>query len=96
MHARQMKRIVNASKNLALLMFNHSDVLNETFQKYESNEQDDFIEVVNVCNNIFQGSNMLPLKEGEKHLQQITVVLRSVGNKMPVQESAKVKEKAKK
>ena len=65
-HAGEMKRIVNASQNLALLMFNHSDVLNDTFQKDASNEQDDFIKVANVCNKMFQGSNMLPLKRGKQ------------------------------
>ena len=49
------------------------------------------------CNELFRDVNRLPLKEGEKdekHLQQSTLVLSSVGNKMSVQESAKVKEKA--
>ena len=31
-HARKMKRIVNASQNFALLMFKHEDVMNEAFQ----------------------------------------------------------------
>ena len=31
-HAGEMKRIVNASQNLTLLMIKHRDVLNETFQ----------------------------------------------------------------
>ena len=61
-HAGEMKRIVNASQNLALLMFKHSDVLNETFQNDASNDQDDFIEVYNVFNNMFHGSNIFPLK----------------------------------
>ena len=40
---------------------------------------------------------MFPLKGGKqyvKYLQQSTSMLSSVGNKMPVKESAKVKEKA--
>jgi len=36
---------------------------------------------------------MFPFKEGEKHLQQPTLVLSSVENKVLVQEVAKVKEK---
>ena len=98
MHAGQMKRIVNARQKISL-MFKHNDVLNETFQEDASNEQEDFIEVANVSNKMFQGSNMLPLKRGkqdEKGLQQSTSVLNSDGNKMSVQESAKVKEKAQK
>ena len=52
-HAGEKKRIVNASQNSALLMFKHSDVLNETFQEDASNEQYDFIKVSNICNNMF-------------------------------------------
>ena len=36
-HAGEMKRIVNASQNLALLMFKHNEVLNETLQIDASN-----------------------------------------------------------
>ena len=78
-------------------MFKHNDVLNEIFQKYASNEQVDLIEVANSCNNMFQESNMLALKGGKKDvkdLQQSTSVLNRDGNKMSVQESVKVKEKA--
>ena len=97
MHAGQMKRIVNASQILALLMFKHSDVLNVTFKEDASNEQDDFIEVDNICNNMFQGSNMLPLKRGkqdEKDLQQSTSLLNNDGNKMSVLNGEKIKEQA--
>ena len=52
-HAGEMKRIVNASQNLALLMFKHSDVLNVTFQEDASNEKDDFTEVANFFNKMF-------------------------------------------
>ena len=81
-----MKRIVNASQNLTLLMIKQREVLNQTFQKDAC-----------ACNEMFQDSNKLPLKGGKKYakyLQQSTSVLSSVGNKMPVQERAKVKEKA--
>ena len=53
MHAGQMKRIVNASQNFALLMFKHQDVMNEAFQGDASNENSDFIEVANGCNKLF-------------------------------------------
>ena len=82
-----MKGIVNASQILTLLIIKHRDVLNDTFQKDASNEQVDFIEVSYAFNEMFQDSNMLPLKGGKhdvKHLQQSTSVLNSVGNKMPV------------
>ena len=96
-HAGEMKLIMNASHNLTLLMIKHRDVLNQTFQKYALNEQVDFIKVSYACNEMFQESNRFPLKGGEeyvKHLQQSTSVLSSVGNKILVQESEKVKEKA--
>ena len=51
MHASEMKRIVNESQNLILLMIKQRDVLNKNFQKY-----------VYACNELFQGSNRLPLK----------------------------------
>ena len=60
-HAREMKRIVNASHNLTLLMIKHRDVLNQTFQKD-----------VNACNEMFQDFDRFPLKGGKqdvKHLQ---------------------------
>ena len=63
-------------------MIKQRDVLHYNFQTN-----------ADICNELFQIDNRLSLKEGEKHLQQSTLVLRSVGNKMPVQESAKVKEK---
>ena len=91
-----MKRIVNASQNLTLLMIKHRDVLNQTFQKYASNEHLDFINVSYACNEMFYDSIKLPWKGGKqdvKNFQQSTSVLSSVGNRMPVQESAKVKEK---
>ena len=91
-----MKKIVNASQNLTLLMIKHRDVLNETFQKDTSNEQVDFIEFSYACNNMFQDSNKLPLKGGKqdvKDLQPSTLMLSSVGNKMSMQEREKVKEK---
>ena len=95
-HAREMKRIVNASQNLTLLMIKHRDVLNQTFQKDASNEQVDFINVDYSCNEMFQDSSRFPLKGGEKdvkHLQQSTSVLSSVGNKISMKESANVKER---
>ena len=67
-----MKRIVNSSQNLTLLMIKHRDVLNQTFQKDASNEQVDFIKVTCACNDMFQDSNRFPFKGGEhdvKHLQ---------------------------
>ena len=52
-HAREMKRIVNASRNFTLLTIKHRDVLNQTFQKDASNEQFDFIKVAYACNDMF-------------------------------------------
>ena len=52
-HAREMKRIVNARQNLTLLMIKHRDVLNQNFQKYASNEKVDFTKVSYACNEIF-------------------------------------------
>ena len=45
-HVGEMKRIVNGSQNLKLLMIKHRDVLNQTFQKDASNEQFYFIKVL--------------------------------------------------
>ena len=70
-HAREMKRIVNASQNLTLLMIKHIDVLNQTFQKDASNEQVDFIEVDYACNDMFQDYNRLPLKGGEQDVTDL-------------------------
>jgi len=53
----QMKRLVNASQNLTLLMIKQRYVLNHTLHK------DAYI-----CSELFQNDIMLPLKEGEKHL----------------------------
>ena len=69
-HAGEMKRIVNASNNLTLLMIKQRDVLNQTFQKYAY-----------AFNEMFQDSIRFPLKGGEqdvKHLQQSTLVLSTV------------------
>ena len=71
MHARQMKRIVNASQNYALLMFKHEDVVNEEFQGNASNENSDFIEVSNGYDNIFQESNVLHEKIGQQDLEKL-------------------------
>lgn len=73
---------MNASQNLTLLMIKQRDVLNHTFHK------DTYI-----CNELFHNDNKFPLKQGEKHLQQQTLVLSGVENKVSVQEVAKVKEK---
>ena len=56
-HASEMRRIMNASQNLTLLMIKQRDVLNQTFQK------DAY-----ACNELFHDVNGFPLKEGEKHL----------------------------
>lgn len=96
MHARQMKKIVNASQNFSLLMFKHQDVVNEAFQGNASKEKYDFIEADNGCDKLFQGFNMLSpkrSKQDEEKLQQHTSLLNSVGNKMSVLKSAKIKEK---
>ena len=61
-HAGEIKRIVNASQNLTLLMIKNREVLNETFQKDASKEKVDFIEVAYACNDMFQDSNRFPLK----------------------------------
>ena len=83
-HVGEIKRIVNASQNLTLLMIKHRDVLNDTFQKDASNEQVDFIEVSYDFNYMFRESNRFPLKGYVKHLHQSTSVLSSVGNKILV------------
>ena len=56
----------------------------------------DFIGISNPCDKMFQESNTLPPKRGEQEnvkLQQHASLLSSDVNKMPVQVSAKVKEK---
>lgn len=53
MHARQMKRIVNASENFALLLFKYKDVVNEAFQGDTSNVKSDFIDVGNGCDKMY-------------------------------------------
>ena len=57
-HASEMKRIVNTSRNLTFLMIKQRDVLNQTFQK------DDY-----ASNELFQDFNRLLLKEGEKDVK---------------------------
>ena len=81
---------------MTFLMIKHTNDLNQTFQIDASNEQGDFIKVAYACNEMIQDSNMLNFKGCEQNvtdLQQSTSVLSSVGNKMSLQESEKVKEK---
>lgn len=56
-NAGQMKRLVNASRNLTLSMIKQRDVLNHTFHK------DAYI-----FNELFQNDNRFPLKQDKKHL----------------------------
>ena len=71
MHAKQMKRIMNASQKFALLMIKHQDVVNEAFQGDSSNENYDLIEVYNGCDKMFQESNMLPFKKGKQDVVKL-------------------------
>lgn len=71
MPARQMKRIVNASQNFALLIFKHQVVVNEAFQGNASNEKFDFIKVANGCNKLFQSSNMFPPKRSKQDEEKL-------------------------
>ena len=52
-HVGEMKRIVNASQILTLLMIRHRDFLNQTFKKDASNEKFDFLEFYYAGNGIF-------------------------------------------
>ena len=76
-------------------MFKHEYVVNEAFQGDASNVKSDFIEVVNSCDKMFQEYNMFPSKRGkqdEVKLQQHTSLLNIDVDKMPMQESVKIKE----
>jgi len=96
-NAGQMKRIVNASQNFAILMIKHEDVEeSKAFQGYESSLKSDFIEVSNSCDKMFQESNKLPPKRGkqnEVNLQQDASLLNIGVNKMLVLKHAEVKNK---
>ena len=64
--ARQMKRIVNASQNFAMLMFKHNNVANEAFQGDESNVKSDFIDVANDVIRCFRSLTFFLHKEVNK------------------------------
>ena len=94
-----MKRIANSSKTKLLLMFKHQDVVNEAFQGDASNEKFEFIEVDNGFDNIFLDSNMFPPKRGQQDVVKLHKHASFLGSdvtKMPMQESAKIKEKTQK
>ena len=78
-----MKRLVNASQNLTLMMIKQREVLHNPFHAN-----------IDVYNELFQFESMLSLKEDDKQLQKSTLVLNGAKNKVSVQEVAKVKERA--
>ena len=57
-NAGQMKRLVNASQNLTLMMIKQREVLHNPFQTNDD-----------VCNELFQLEIRLCLKEDDKQLQ---------------------------
>ena len=58
-NAGQMKRFVNASQNLTLMMIKKREFLHNPFQTN-----------ANVCNELFQFESRLSLKKDDKKLQQ--------------------------
>jgi len=64
------------------MMVKRRDVFHHTFKTDAYN-----------CNDLFLIDNRLSLKEGEKHLQQSTLVLNSIENKVLVQKVGKFKER---
>ena len=84
-NAGQMKRLVNESQNLTLMIIKQRKVLHNPFQTN-----------VDICNDLFQFESRLSLKEDDKQLQQSTLVLNGTENKVSEQEVEKVQERAKK
>lgn len=97
MNVGQMKRIVNASHNFALLMFKHRDVDEpKAFQGYESSLKYDFIEASNSSDKMFQESNVFLPKIGQQNEVQLqhNASLLSIGvNNMLVLMHVEVKNK---
>ena len=81
-NAGKMKRLVNASQKLTLMMIKQREVLHNPF--HANND---------VYNDLFQFESRLSLKEDDKKLQQSTLVSNGAENKVLVKEVAKVKER---
>jgi len=72
MNVGQMKRLVNASHNFALLMIKHKYVEeSEAFQGCCVKIKHDLVRFVKTCDNMFQESDMLPPKRGKQHVLQL-------------------------
>lgn len=70
--ARQMKRLVNASKNCVLLMIKPKEnVENKAFQGCDAKLKSDLYEVVNTYDEMFHEPKELPPKRGIQHEIQL-------------------------
>jgi hypothetical protein len=94
-NVRQMKRLVNASKNFVLLMIKPKDnVEKESFQGCDANLKSDLYEVVNQYDEMFQEPKGLPPKKGIQHeiqLQQDRPLPNIGVYMMSVMENAEIK-----
>ena len=78
-NAGKMKRLVNASQKLTLMMIKQREVVYNPFHLNSD-----------VNNELFQSERKLSLKEDDKKLQQSSLVTISAENKVLVQEGAKL------
>jgi len=63
-----MMRFVNASQNFSLLMIKQKDIEeSKAFQECDATLKSDSIEVINMCDKMFQEYNVLPPKRGKQH-----------------------------
>jgi hypothetical protein len=94
-NARQMKRLVNASKNFVLLMIKpKDDVENKAFQGCDTKLKYDLFEVVNQYDEMFKEPKGLPPKRGIQHEIQLQqdCPLPNIGMyRMSVMENAEIK-----
>lgn len=80
LHAGQLKRLVNASQNLTLLMVKQQDFVQFPFHI-----------IANINDDMFQFDNSLPLKEDDRRLHKIPLVLIGAENEVLVQDSMRRK-----
>jgi hypothetical protein len=94
-NARQMKRLVNASKNFVLLMIKpKDDIENEAFQGCDTKLKSNLFEVVNQYDEMFKEPKGLPPKRGVQHeiqLQQDSPLPNIGMYRMSVMENAEIK-----
>lgn len=70
--AGQMKRLVNSSKNLMLLMITQkNDTMHESFAGSDVKQKVELVDVVNQYGDVFQEPKVLPPKRGIQHKIQL-------------------------